>query len=114
MTFYNVSSACNCHINRFLSFISDGDFKHCDFKMAVVQNPSRSDQHVVIQFLGAEALHVNASIKEWYRKFKNGKDGSRRDAHIIRNCLKEGLIRENHRILIRAISENNGVIVGPG
>lgn len=139
LTFCNVSSVCKRHTDQFLSFIFDSDFKYCDFEMAfVVNNPSKCDQRAVIQFLCAEglqplqihtrmqAVYGNAcfaypTVKEWYRKFKNGREGTNdkprpgalSTASTDRNvaCV-EGLIRENRRISIRAISENVGVSIG--
>lgn len=50
--FFNIISVCNCHNDQFLSFKFDNGFKHRDFEVAfVVQNPSKINQRVVIQFL---------------------------------------------------------------
>ncbi|KAK4875047.1 hypothetical protein RN001_011469 [Aquatica leii] len=100
----------------------------------VINNPSKYNQCAVIQCLYAEgfeplqmqAVYGNAcfaypTVKEWCQKFKSEREetndksqpGGLRTTSTDRNvaCV-EGMIRENRKISIRAISENVGVSIG--
>ncbi|XP_066253419.1 protein GVQW3-like [Euwallacea similis] len=81
----------------------------------VIKSPSKFDQ------LYEEALFAYPTVKEWCRKFRDGKEGTKdalrpdavctasTDTNIAR---VNDLIRENRRISIKAISQNIDVSVG--